>query len=283
LSESVVSVLYQQNVNRIIVVDNGSTDDSLKRLESSVQDLKLMVVRNSMNVGFAAGCNIGLRSSRAEHVLFINPDTIMKGDTLERLSAVLSNDTFAGMVGPYLANQDGTEQPGGRRVFPTPRRAFMRAFGLSWLAKMNLSVFSDYLMHREKVPKKPTVVEAISGACMLVKRVALDDVGHWDEGYFLHCEDLDLCMRMKNKNWSIIFVPDAVVMHEWGACSQQRPFFVEWHKHKGMLRFYRKFFLGQYPGVLWVGVVIGVLFRFVLVFSYYSLKLLLTGLEKKSD
>jgi GT2 family glycosyltransferase len=137
-------------------------------------------------------------------------------------------------------------------------------------------VFSDFLLHKEPLPNEPVAVEAISGACMLVKREAMDDVGLWDEGYFLHCEDLDWCMRFKQRGWKVMFVPDAKITHTLGACSHSRPFFVEWHKHRGMLRFYRKFFRHQYPGLLWVFVITGVWLRFVLIASYYSARLVLT-------
>jgi GT2 family glycosyltransferase len=90
------------------------------------------------------------------------------------------------------------------------------------------------------LPAAPIDVEAISGACMLVKREALDDAGAWDEGYFLHCEDLDWCRQFAEHGWRVVFVPDALVYHEKGVSSRARPLFVEWHKHRGMLRFYRK-------------------------------------------
>ncbi|WP_434627451.1 glycosyltransferase [Pseudomonas sp. Z6-14] len=171
-----------------------------------------------------------------------------------------------GMVGGFLCNPDGSEQAGGRRVFPTPRRAFMRAFGLSRLSALFPSVLSDFLLHKEPLPRVPVAVavavavavEAISGACMLVKREAIESVGLWDEDYFLHCEDLDWCMRFHQAGWRVLFVPGARVMHVFGGCSRHRPYFVEWHKHLGFLRFYRKFFRREYPTVLWVSVVIGV-------------------------
>ena len=77
---------------------------------------------------------------------------------------------------------------------------------------------------------------------MLVTREAMQEVGEWDEGYFLHCEDLDWCMRFRQKGWKILFVPSSRIEHALGVCSKSRPIFVEWHKHKGMMRFYRKFF-----------------------------------------
>ena len=105
---------------------------------------------------------------------------------------------------------------------------------------------------------------------MLVKRKAMEDVGPWDENYFLHCEDLDWCMRFRQKGWKVMFVPSARVTHAQGVCGRSRPVFVQWHKHKGMMRFYRKFFRHQYPSVLMGLVMIGVWLRFGLVAGYYT-------------
>jgi GT2 family glycosyltransferase len=93
-----------------------------------------------------------------------------------------------------------------------------------------------------------------------------------DEGYFMHCEDLDWCMRFRQRGWKILFVPEADVIHYKGTCSQSRPIFVEWHKHKGMMRFYGKFFRHQYPGVLFWIVGVGVWLRFSMVAIYHTLR-----------
>ena len=275
LTDCVLSV-FAAGAARAIVVDNHSTDGSLEYMAHTVKSDGLVVIRNGENLGFAAACNIGERASSSAQVLFLNPDSVLAPDALCRMVDVLQASPEVGMVGGFLCNPNGTEQPGGRRVFPTPKRAFMRAFGLSRLARFFPEVFSDFLLHQEPLPSAPAVVEAISGACMLVKRAAMDDVGLWDDTYFLHCEDLDWCMRFKLKAWKILFVPDAQVTHVWGACSRSRPFFVEWHKHHGMLRFYKKFFRHQYPGLLWGLVVVGVWLRFVMVAGYYSGRLVLT-------
>ncbi len=265
-----VTSVFAAGATRAIVVDNNSTDGSLEQLEQYVRDESILVIRNGKNLGFAAACNIGAKNSSTRHVLFLNPDSVLAADALTKMTAVLDTADDVGMVGGFLCNPDGSEQPGGRRVFPTPKRAFMRAFGLSRLAKFFPEMFSDFLLHKEPLPIEPVRVEAISGACMLVSRQAMEDVGLWDSGYFLHCEDLDWCMRFKQKGWKVMFVPDAKVTHLWGACSRSRPYFVEWHKHGGMLRFYKKFFYHQYPGPLWVLIVIGVSIRFVLVAGYYT-------------
>ena len=269
LVDCILSVV-KSGVARVIVVDNDSTDDSLEHLKHVVGDERLLVINNSKNLGFATACNIGVRASSASQILFLNPDSVLGTGALDRMSDVLDCSESTGMVGSLLNNPDGTEQAGGRRVFPTPKRAFMRAFGLSRFAKYMPGVFSDFLLYKEPLPNHPIEVEAISGACMLVKREAMDDVGLWDEGYFLHCEDLDWCMRLRQKGWKVIFVPDATVIHILGWCSRNRPLFVEWHKHKGMMRFYRKFFSHQYPGLLLWLVAIAIWLRFGGKVVYYT-------------
>ncbi|WP_086936752.1 MULTISPECIES: glycosyltransferase family 2 protein [Pseudomonas] len=261
-----VGSAFAAGASRVIVVDNDSHDDSLMLVERThAAGNSLQIVRNAANLGFAVACNQGARLSAAPNLFFLNPDTVLAADAIDHLLLALRSAPEIGMVGGFLCNPDGSEQAGGRRVFPTPRRAFMRAFGLSRLSVLFPSLLSDFLLHKEPLPGTPVVVEAISGACMLVKREAIESVGLWDEDYFLHCEDLDWCMRFHQAGWRVLFVPDARVMHVFGGCSRHRPYFVEWHKHLGFLRFYRKFFRRKYPTVLWISVVIGVWFRFGLV------------------
>ncbi|MFP5440922.1 MAG: glycosyltransferase, partial [Gammaproteobacteria bacterium] len=216
------------------------------------------------NLGFSGGCNVGIAASAAQHLLFLNPDCVLGPGALERLLEVLQSGPAIGMVGGLLLESDGAEQAGGRRAVPTPWRAFVRAFGLYRLGA-RWPVFSDVNLHEQPLPAQPVEVEAISGALMLVRRSAVDDTGPWDEGYFLHCEDLDWCMRFRQHGWKILFVPDAPVVHEKGVCSRSRPLFVEWHKHRGMARFYRKFFRDRYPLPLMWLVYAGVWLRFALV------------------
>ena len=257
----------------VIVVDNASTD-------SSVNDLMHCFSRNGRfsmiclekNSGFAAGSNTGMNAATQPYILFLNPDCILGSDSLRIMVEAIESESGTGMVGGYLINPDGSEQGGGRRAMPTPWRAFVRAFGLYHLKKYWPQLFFDFHLDKQPLPTSPIEVEAISGALMLVRREATDDAGLWDEGYFLHCEDLDWCMRFKQRNWKIVFVPDAPVTHFQGTCSHSRPFFVAWHKHKGMVRFYRKFFHQQYPGVLMVMVISGVWLRFAATVIFYALR-----------
>ena len=264
LMDSVNSALSQ--ARRVVVVDNASSDSSLEILASSCSgEPRLKIVRNSENLGFAAACNIGVQHCTGQSILFLNPDCVLAPNSLRRMLQTLDADPHNGMVGGLLLNPDGVEQGGGRRAVPTPWRSFVRAFGLTRLAPRWPGLFNDFHLHKQPLPESPIQVEAISGALMLIRKEAFDEVGAWDEGYFLHCEDLDLCMRFRQKGWNILFDPKAPAVHVYGTCSQSRPIFVEWHKHKGMVRFYRKFFRHQYPGVLMWLVMIGVWARFAMV------------------
>ena len=255
----------------VIVVDNASTDSSMEKLIACFHlESRLRLMAAGKNSGFATGCNIGLDASAQPYILFLNPDCILEKDSLQRMIQVMESDPTIGMAGGYLMNPDGSEQGGGRRAIPTPWRAFVRASGLYHLGKYWPQLFFDFHLHKQPLPQTPIEVEAVSGALMLVRREAIKDVGLWDENYFLHCEDLDWCMRFKQKNWKIVFVPDAPAIHFKGTCSRARPFFVAWHKHKGMLRFYRKFFRPQYPGALMVLITLGVWLRLGITVMFYT-------------
>lgn len=277
LQHCVASTLCQ--VSEVIIVDNASTDDSVEKTEAVFSDeRKLLVVRNRRNCGFAAACNIGLEMSSGRYLFFLNPDCVLEQGAVSRLLRILEENPDVGMVGGLLVNPDGSEQAGGRRAVPTPWRSFVRAFGLSRFADRWPRLFFDFHLHKQPLPSQPVEVEAISGACMLIRVDAMRDVGHWDEGYFLHCEDLDLSMTLRRKGWKIMFVPDVRIVHHKGGCSNSHPVFVEWHKHRGMIRFYRKFFQHRYPGPLMWLVALGVWLRFGLMASYHSTVLALRHL-----
>ncbi|MGH8548761.1 MAG: glycosyltransferase family 2 protein [Methylococcales bacterium] len=269
LHSCVASAINQ--VDELIVVDNASTDTSLKQLETAFPgEKKLRIIRNGQNLGFSAACNAGLGHSTGNFLMFLNPDCVLEPGSVTRLLQVLRDFPDAGMVGGLLVGPDGREQGGGRRAVPTPWRSFVRAFGLSRFSDRWPRLFFDFHLDKQPLPAHPIEVEAISGACMLVRRSAMRDVGQWDEGYFLHCEDLDFSMSLRRKGWKILFVPDTRIVHHKGGSSHCRPIFVEWHKHLGMIRFYRKFFRDQYPGVLMWLVVLGVWLHFLGIATYHT-------------
>jgi GT2 family glycosyltransferase len=264
LVSCIQSVIDQ--VSEVILVDNASRDNSVALAEAQFAgDARLRVIRNDTNLGFAAACNIGARAAQYPYWFFLNPDCTCADGSVAELYRVLTDNTKAGMVGGLLLNLDGSEQAGGRRLTPTPSRTLVSAFGLRRFAKRWPQLLVDFNLHQQPLPDTPISVEAISGACMLVKPAAVTEVGLWDDEYFLHCEDLDWCMRFVRAGWDILFVPSAPITHAQGVCSKSRPLFVEWHKHKGMTRFYRKFFRTSYSlPLLWL-VIMAIWSRFGLI------------------
>ncbi len=239
LRDAVASVVRSASVVHVYVVDNASTDESLDLLPRD-QPSRLTIIRNGANLGFAAGCNVGLQRTTASNILILNPDCQVSDGAIERLINILRSADRIGMVGPHLLNPDGSEQAGGRRRLPTPSLVLFRAgvaLGLRRFLPMQLP---DFLLHQDPLPSRPVEVEAISGACMMARREMITEIGPFDEEYFLHAEDLDWCMRAHRAGWRILFVPDVKVVHQKGVSGQDRPLTVEYYKHKGMVRFYGK-------------------------------------------
>jgi len=263
LTHCVKSVLQSTVPVQVLVSDNHSSDGSIDFLNSEIQDSRLYVQMNGRNLGFAKGANAVLSLATGEFILFLNPDCMMQSDIIEVMLREMNKRPEVGMAGCLILNLDGTEQAGCRRRVPTPARSLIRVFRLDY--PFPFLKDKGIVPHHETLPKEPVEVEAISGAFMLTRRSALADTGPMDEGYFLHCEDLDWCMRFREKGWKILFVPNVEISHAKGECSYPRPVRVEWHKHKGMIRFYRKFFRHQYPLVLMWCVICMVWLRFAVV------------------
>ncbi len=283
LSTCVQSVAETETDLEIVVVDNDSRDDSIPQLRDRyVGEKNLHILKNEKNLGFATACNQGSRAAAGEFFLYLNPDCIVEPATITNLLKCFQNEPQVGMAGALILNHDGSEQRGCRREIPTPWKSFVNSFGLNGLARINRRIFRDFRLDRESLPEKEIEVDAISGACMFVSRKAYINVGPLDEKYFMHCEDLDWCMRFKQAGWKILFVPQARLIHSKGSCSASRPIFVEWSKHKGMHRFYKKFFTDRYPIPMRWLVWVGIWLRFALSITKYYLRKLF-GKGQKDD
>jgi len=266
LADSVKSVLASTEPVKIVVSDNGSTDGSIEHLRRVLGwRPQLVILENGENLGFAKGNNAALPMTEGEHILFLNPDCVIEPDTIARMLGLMDRIPEAGMAGCLIRNLDGSEQAGCRRAVPTPYRTSVRTLGLDRLFPKNPR-FQSFVLKDMPLPDKAVDIEALSGAFMFVRRRALEDVGPLDEGYFLHCEDLDWCMRFRQRGWRIMFDPTHDATHAQGACSVDRPFRVLWHKHRGMVRFYRKFFRNRHSMGLTYAVMMAVWARFAIIF-----------------
>lgn len=220
----------------LFVADNASADDSIPTLlERCGGDARLKVARIPGNIGFGRAINSVASFCRGELLLILNPDCLVDPQAITRCAEALEAHPKAAMAGCLIRNPDGSEQRGCRRHLPRPAAA-LAFLGARFLGRR---AERDFNLTGTALPGGPAAVEAISGAFMLVRREVFLRIGGFDPGYFLHGEDLDLCLRLGKLGYDILFVPDAQATHWQGSCSTSRPFFVAWHKHKSMLRYYR--------------------------------------------
>jgi GT2 family glycosyltransferase len=196
---------------RVIVVDNASPDDAL----DTIADLDVTVIRGGRNGGFSFGCNLGAAAGDAPYVLLLNPDARLEEGALEALRAVLDGDPAAALVGPRILEDDGTLAPSVRR-FPRLRSSLAQALFLHRLVPA-----WDELIHDPAAYAAPSKPEWVSGACMLVRRSALEHVGGMDERFFLYCEDTDLCRRVWDAGMTVRFTPEAVSRHVGGVSADR--------------------------------------------------------------
>ncbi len=246
LLRSIESVLASEQVDQLTVVDNASVDDSLQRLMASSCAERCRVIKNTSNRGFGAAVNQALADSQAEQVLVLNPDCELSEDALLMLSEALIANPTAAIAGPLVLNADGTEQRACRRRTPTPKRALITMLGLERFGLIGVNI-------RDPLPGRATPMDAVSGAALLVRGDFWRQLGGFDAGYFLHCEDLDLFERTRRADRQILFVPTAQVLHAKGVSQHGRRLSSERYKHRGMVRFYRRFFAPETPVALrWV-------------------------------
>jgi GT2 family glycosyltransferase len=261
LKECVEKALHSNLPVEIKVVDNASTDPSILFLESTFDnESRLQIIKNQQNQGFAKAVNLGLTQTNGDFVLILNPDCFIENDTLQHCVDFMRENQSAGMCGVLVCDPDGTPQQSSRRAEPLPLKAFVQAFGL----KRFFPQFAVDLS-QTPLPLQPIEIEGISGAFMFVRREALDQINGLDEGYFLHCEDLDWFKRFRLSDWKLWFLPHVRVIHLKGACSSSQPLKVELYKHRGMVRYYKKFFSKIYPKPLLYLVIFGVWMRFSLI------------------
>jgi GT2 family glycosyltransferase len=212
----------------VFIQDNAS-DDDVDRLHSRFP--QAIVSKNRNNIGFARAVNKGLAQGTAPYVVLINPDTIVHKSCFEEILEYMEKNTDIGIVGPRILDTDGTTQ-GSARAFPTP---FTGLFGRNTLLT---KWFPNNPMTRANIfttrgyGKTPMDVDWVSGACMVVRRKSIDDVGLMDARFFLYWEDADWCRRMWQKDWKVVYHPIPTVVHSIGTSSSTRPVrsLIEFHK-----------------------------------------------------
>jgi len=240
------------------VVDNASTDGTPEMVREAFPEVALHAL--DWNSGFCVANNLVLRESRAPFVLVLNPDTEIYEGALDHMLDVMRERPDVGMSSCRLAQPDGTLDHAAKRSFPTPLGALAHFLGLGrrerapkWLAQYRAPELGEY---------DSGEVDAVNGAFMLVRREALEDVGLFDEGYWLYMDDLDWCFRFKQQGWKVWYDGAVTVMHVKGGTTVRKRHRGLRHNvafHRSMGRFYRKFYAGRRPlvdGVIY-GAILG--------------------------
>jgi GT2 family glycosyltransferase len=222
----------------VTVVDSGSPDATPDLVAREFPWVDL--VRRG-NIGFAAANNLALRDADAEFVLMLNPDTELRDGALQSCLDRMDSDPAIGMVGCKLVLPSGELDHACKRSFPTPLSALAHFTGVgrSDSAPGRLSQYRATQLGDDE----PGPVDAVNGAFMLVRSDAIKEVGGLDEGYWLYMEDLDWCYRFWQRGWKVFYDPAGVVLHvKGGSSGERRGFRQEVAFHRGMGRFYRKFY-----------------------------------------
>ena len=193
----------------VIVIDNASTDGSL----DVISDLDVTSVQLDTNGGFAHGCNVGWRRGGAPFVLFLNPDSLMTPEAVRGLATTLERDDSIGAAAPRILEADGSLAFSQRR-YPKPSITFSQGFFLHRLFPG--AAWADDIVRDESSYAAPGSPEWVSGACILVRRSALEELDGLDERFFMYCEDVDLCRRLHDGGHGVRYEPSVTLVHDGG-------------------------------------------------------------------
>lgn len=240
LFECLKAALAASDIDEVIVVDNGNPEDDAARLAALAAEREpFTLIAGQGNVGFARGCNLGARAARAEHLLFLNPDAMIADGAAAALRAAGAARARPWIAGGLTRNLDGGEQRGARRGAFTPWTTFVEMSGLAALGRW-APAFASIHYDGSPLPDGPAPVPTVSGACMLMRADDFAALGGFDEGYFLHVEDIDICRRAREQGGEVVTVPAAEVVHV-GATSDASALKVARCKGQSFARYFVKF------------------------------------------
>jgi GT2 family glycosyltransferase len=226
---------------QVVVVDNDSRDGTVEMVREQFPEVDLVAA--GRNVGFSAATNLAIRRGEAPYVLALNPDTRLVAGTLDRLLELMDTTPQVAICGCRLELEDGSLDHAGKRSFPTPLSALGHFTGIG----RHLGPRSELGAYTApRIESGP--VDAVNGAFMLMRRKALDEIGLFDEGYWMYMEDLDLCYRAAQVGWLTWYEPSVSIVHiKAGTSGKIRAPRLNYAFHYGMYRFYRTHYAGRNP------------------------------------
>ena len=239
----------------IRVVDNASKDDSLKMLQEDFQDQELVkFIENPENLGFSHANNKALKNITSDYVLLLNSDTTVQDDCLEKCLIKISSNPEIGAVGCRILLPNGSLDKACKRSFPDVTVSFYRMTGLSALLPKSKRFGRYNLTYLDE--KGTYEVDSLSGAFMIVRRSAVEEVGLLDEDFFMYGEDIDWCYRFKEKGWKIVYHGDARITHYKGGSGRQSKALYEFYN--SMRLFYDKHYRDDQPAIVTAFIYLGI-------------------------
>jgi GT2 family glycosyltransferase len=206
----------------ITIVDNGSDDEIQNPVLNVCSDTKLKFIKHNKNLGFARAQNSGIKDTRAKYHFALNPDTVfIEGqNVIKKMYDFMESNDKVGIAGTKIIYPDGSRQNSCYR-FP---KFFQPFYSRTKLGKIGSGKkTADYYFMRDFEHDETIPVDWLMGAAMFVRQKAIEDVGHFDERFWMYAEDSDWCRRMWEKNWQVYFVHDAVIKHDHGRGSAKVP------------------------------------------------------------
>jgi GT2 family glycosyltransferase len=240
----------------VIVVDSASTDSTVAMLEAEFP--QVIRLPQAQNLGFSRCNNIGLAVARGRHVLLLNPDTLIIGDALARLSAYLDANPAVGIVGPHTLNADRQTTQSTRRRFPNRRLAFLESTWLEglaprgWLAAYRLDDRDD---------RDCFEVDWVQGSCLMARREVYEQIGGLDEGFVMFYEEMDWCRRAREAGWRAAYVGAAQIVHLGGKSTEQASARKHIYYNESRLRYFHKVYGAGFASVLRMVLLTGYLYQ----------------------
>jgi GT2 family glycosyltransferase len=228
--------LSQGNFNiEVILVDNNSSDETVKIVEQLYPQVNL--IQNKKNLGYAKANNQGIEEAKGKYILLLNPDTQVLEDALSLMYEFMEENPDVGALGPKLLNPDKSVQASCRQ-FPTFSTLIWEFSGLNRLFPRS-RVFGRWRMGYFGCDKQREVDQPM-GSCLMLRRATLEDVGIFDENFVMFFNDVDLCYRIKKRDWKIYFYPEAKVIHYKGASTKKAKARMIWLSHLAFYKFFQK-------------------------------------------
>jgi GT2 family glycosyltransferase len=239
------------------VVDNNSMDTSIPMMRQNFPQVNL--IENKENLGFAKANNQAIARCIGNYILLLNPDTLILQNALEKMVEFMDGNPTVGICGCKVLNEDGTFQLACRRTIPTPGVAFFRLTGLSTLFPRNKIMAKYNLTYID--PDERQEVDAVSGAFLMIRRELVEDIGLLDERFFMYGEELDWCLRAKKAEWTVMYYPDAEIIHYKGECSKFNHRKAAFEFYRSMYLFHKKHFAENYNPILNIFIYVGILLK----------------------